>query len=201
MNWDRDVGQVEAVDIRNAIEGDEAVDGSGPLAFRRGIEVGHIFKLGTKYTQSMDVTIQDDGGNDITPIMGCYGFGVSRTVAAVVEQCHDENGIVWPDAVAPYAVHILALNAHRSTDVATTATAIYEGLLARGIEVLFDDRDERPGVKFAESDLIGIPHRLTIGDRGLKNGIVEYTHRRTGEKSDVALDALDGFLDERMASA
>ncbi len=201
VNWDRDAGHVEPVDIRNVVEGDQAVDGSGPLAFRRGIEVGHIFKLGTKYTESMDVTIQDDGGNDIMPIMGCYGFGVSRTVAAVVEQCHDENGIAWPDAVAPYAVHILALNAHRSADVATTATAVYERLLARGVEVLLDDRDERPGVKFADSDLIGIPHRLTIGDRGLKNGIVEYTHRRTGEKEDVELARLDEFLNERMSGS
>ena len=197
-NWTRDVGPVSAVDIRNVVEGDEAIDGSGPLSFRRGIEVGHIFKLGTKYTDAMDVTIQDDAGTDITPIMGCYGFGVSRTVAAVVEQCHDERGIAWPDAVAPFAVHILALNGHRSVDVATTAETIYESLKAKGIEVLLDDRDERPGVKFAESDLIGIPHRLTIGDRALAKGVVEYAHRQSGEKAEVALDAVGDFLDERV---
>ena len=177
-NWQRDVGaDVHIVDIRDVVEGDPAADGSGPLEFMRGIEVGHIFKLGTKYTQTMNVAVQDVAGQDIAPTMGCYGFGVSRIVAAVVEQCHDDAGIVWPEAVAPFAVHLVALNNSKSATVQNASEELHRQLEAAGVEVLFDDRDERPGVKFADADLIGIPHRITIGDRGLKEGIVEYRRR------------------------
>ncbi len=182
-NWQRDVASsVRVVDIRNVVEGDPAADGSGPLDFLRGIEVGHIFKLGTKYSEAMNVTVQDASGGDVVPIMGCYGFGVSRLVAAVVEQCHDADGIVWPDAVAPFDVHVVALNNSKSADVQKVADRLHDDLQAAGLAVLFDDRDERPGVKFADADLIGIPNRITVGDRGLKEGIVECRRR---SESDV----------------
>ena len=179
VNWARDVGKAQTVDVRNVLSGDAAPDGSGPLALKRGIEVGHIFKLGTKYTRAMNVSIQDGAGRGVAPLMGCYGFGVTRTVAAVVEQCHDDDGIVWPPAVAPFDVHIVALNNVKSTQVRRTADLLHEDLQAAGFDVLLDDRDERPGVKFADADLIGIPHRVTVGDRNLRDGLVE--HRRRAE--------------------
>ena len=181
VRWARDVGEVRVADIRNAVPGDAAPDGSGPLAFTRGIEVGHIFKLGTKYTQAMDVAVQDADGKGVAPLMGCYGFGISRMVAAVAEQSHDDDGIVWPPAVAPFDVHIVALDNIRSSAVSRTAATLHEALEAAGLETLLDDRDERPGVKFADADLIGIPHRVTVGERGLKDGVVEYRPRTGGE--------------------
>ena len=177
-NWQRDVAaELRVADLRNVVPGDPAPDGSGPLEFMRGIEAGHIFKLGTKYSEAMGVTVQDASGRDVVPIMGCYGFGVSRMVAAIVEQCHDDDGIVWPDAVAPFSVHIVALNNTKSRDVQAVAERLHRDLEAAGLAVLFDDRDERPGVKFTDADLIGIPNRITVGDRGLKDGIVEYRRR------------------------
>ena len=179
-NWARDVTQAfRTADMRNVEPGDQAADGSGPLRFMRGIEVGHIFKLGTKYTESLNVSIQAADGTDVAPIMGCYGFGVSRCVAAVVEQCHDADGIVWPAAVAPFDVHVVAVNNARSDRVRATAEDLHDALEAAGCDVLLDDRDERPGVKFADADLIGIPHRITVGDRGLRDGIVEYRRRNS----------------------
>ena len=190
-NWQRDVaGEVRVADIRNVEAGDPAADGSGPLDFQRGIEVGHIFKLGTKYSEAMGVTVQDASGRDVVPIMGCYGFGVSRLVAAIVEQCHDTGGIVWPDAVAPFDVHVVALNNTRSAAVQTVAVRLHDDLRARGLAVLLDDRDERPGVKFADADLIGIPNRITVGDRGLKEGIVEYRRRSDSEVLRIPPDAV-----------
>ena len=190
-NWHRDVtGEVSIADIRNVVDGDPAPDGSGELAFLRGIEVGHIFKLGTKYSEAMSVTVQDASGRDVVPIMGCYGFGVSRIVAAIVEQCHDDDGIVWPDAVAPFDVHVVALNNTKSADVQAVADRLHHALLAAGLAVLFDDRDERPGVKFADADLIGIPNRITVGDRGLKEGIVEYRRRSESDVRKLAPDAV-----------
>ena len=181
-NWARDVGEaIRTADIRNVEEGDAAVDGSGPLRFMRGIEVGHIFKLGTKYTDSLNVAIQDANGAEVAPVMGCYGFGVSRCVAAVVEQCHDDDGIIWPDAIAPFDVHIVAVNNTKSAQVRETAEALHQALLGEGFDVLLDDRDERPGVKFADADLVGIPHRITVGERGLRDGVVEYRHRAAPE--------------------
>ena len=190
-NWQRDVaGEVRVADIRNVVDGDPAPDGSGSLEFLRGIEVGHIFKLGTKYSEAMDVAVQDASGRDVVPIMGCYGFGVSRMVAAVVEQCHDDDGIVWPDAVAPFDIHIVALNNTKSADVQTVADRLHHDLLAAGHAVLFDDRDERPGVKFADADLIGIPNRITVGDRGLREGIVEYRRRSESDVRKLSPDAV-----------
>ena len=190
-NWQRDVtGEVHVADIRNVGQGDPAPDGSGPLQFLRGIEVGHIFKLGTKYSEAMGVTVQDAAGRDVVPIMGCYGFGVSRMVAAIVEQCHDDDGIVWPDAVAPFDVHIVALNNTKSTDVQTVADRLHHDLQDAGLAVLFDDRDERPGVKFTDADLVGIPNRITVGDRGLKEGIVEYRRRSESDVRKLSPDAV-----------
>lgn len=181
-NWARDVGEaIRSADIRNVEEGDAAVDGSGPLRFMRGIEVGHIFKLGTKYTDSLNVAVQDAKGADVAPVMGCYGFGVSRCVAATVEQCHDANGIIWPDAIAPFDVHIVAVNNTKSAQVRETAEGLHRALEDEGLDVLLDDRDERPGVKFADADLVGIPQRITVGDRGLRDGVVECRRRADTE--------------------
>ena len=186
-SWQRDVGsKMQVADLRDVVAGDDAPDGSGPLAIMRGIEVGHIFKLGAKYTRAMQVAVQDGSGRSVAPTMGCYGFGVSRTVAAIVEQRHDERGIVWPEAVAPFAVHIVALNNARSRSVQETANQLYAELAAAGVEVLLDDRDERPGVKFADADLIGVPWRVTVGERGLQDGVVELGRRATGTVERVA---------------
>ena len=186
-SWQRDVGsKMRVADLRDVVAGDDAPDGSGPLAIMRGIEVGHIFKLGAKYTRAMRVAVQDGSGRSVAPTMGCYGFGVSRTVAAIVEQCHDERGIVWPEAVAPFAVHIVALNNAKSRLVQETANQLYAELAAAGVEVLLDDRDERPGVKFADADLIGVPWRVTVGERGLQDGVVELGRRATGTVERVA---------------
>ncbi len=193
VNWNVDCplddGQI--VDARNVVEGDPAPDGQGTLKFLRGIEVGHIFQLGTVYSSAMDANVLDQDGRSSTPIMGCYGMGVTRLVAAVIEQNHDDNGICWPAPLAPYAVHLLALNYQKSDAVKTAADNLYEECQQRGIEVLFDDRNERPGVKFAEADLIGLPHRIVIGDRGLKNGVVEFKSRAAdGEATEVAIDTV-----------
>ena len=198
-NWQRDVaGEVRVHDIRNVVEGDPAPDGSGPLRFMRGIEVGHIFQLGTKYSEAMKVAIQDASGRDVVPIMGCYGFGVSRMVAAIVEQCHDGDGIVWPDAVAPFDVHIVALNNAKSDAVQEVAERLHRELQAAGLATLLDDRDERPGVKFADADLIGIPNRITVGDRSLKDRVVEYRRRR---ESDVRRLAPEDVVDALIGAA
>ena len=194
VNWARDVGDAQVVDVRKAVAGDAAPDGSGPLAVLRGIEVGHIFKLGTKYTRALDVAVQDATGRGVAPVMGCYGFGVSRTVAAVVEQCHDDDGIVWPPAVAPFDVHIVALNNAKSAQVRRVADALRERLQEAGFEVLLDDRDERPGVKFADADLIGVPHRLTVGERALRDGVVEYRRRANGDVEKIAPEQVAQWL-------
>lgn len=178
VNWERDVALNRVEDIRLVEEGDQAPDGSGELAFARGIEVGHIFKLGRKYSESMNATVQAQSGEEIHPTMGCYGFGVSRMVAAIVEQCYDDSGINWPESVAPAHVHIVSLNQQRSERVRTQAQAIYEDCIALGIDAYWDDRDERPGVKFNDADLLGIPHRIVIGDRGLERDILEYKFQK-----------------------
>jgi prolyl-tRNA synthetase len=182
-NWDRDVTVADdhVVDVRTVKPGDPAPDGQGELAFLRGIEVGHIFQLGSVYSAPMEATVLNAEGEQVAPIMGCYGIGITRMVAAIIEQNHDEVGIHWPEPVAPYRVHLLALNYHKSEAVRAAADALYQRLTDQGLEVLLDDRDERPGVKFADADLIGIPHRVTIGERGLKDGNLEYRHRATGE--------------------
>ena len=190
VNWQRDVALApeQIVDVRNVVEGDSAPDGEGKIQFLRGIEVGHIFQLDRSYSEPMQATVLDHEGHNQVPIMGCYGMGVTRLVAAVIEQNHDDNGIAWPEPLAPFQLHIIALNAQKSEAVREAADRLYQQACDLGIEVLLDDRAERPGVKFAEADLIGIPHRIVIGDRGLKSGVAEYRKRRDEAATEVALD-------------
>ena len=187
VNWDRDVPRERVVDLRMVCAGDPAPDGSGHLSFQRGIEVGHIFKLGTKYTLSMAATVLDQDGNAVCPTMGCYGIGVTRLAAAVVEQCHTSAGIDWPLEIAPMQVHLVALLSKSNSNVKETTDHLYETLCSIGVEVLYDDREERPGVKFTDADLIGIPHRIVIGERSLRENVVEYRFRQS-ESEKVPLD-------------
>ena len=196
VNWERDLSLAEhqIVDARNVCEGDSAPDDQGTLKFLKGIEVGHIFQLGTVYSAAMNANVLDQDGQSPTPMMGCYGMGVTRLVAAIIEQNHDSHGILWPQPLAPFQLHLLALNYQKSEAVQTATQALYQQCLDAGIDVLFDDRAERPGVKFAEADLVGIPHRIVVGERGLKNGVVEYKRRQDEEARDVPLEhALDAL--------
>src|SRR6185295_6725945 len=170
VNWGRDLPEAIAADIRNIVAGDPSPSGKGTLSIARGIEVGHIFQLGRKYSESMGSTVLDESGKAATLYMGCYGIGVTRVVAAAIEQNHDARGIIWPDAIAPFQVVVVPLNAAKSPRVRETSERLYSELAAAGYDVLLDDRDERPGVKFADSELIGIPHRVVVGDRGLEAG-------------------------------
>lgn len=177
-NWDRDVDANNICDLRSVVEGDLEPSGQGTLRLQRGIEVGHIFKLGQKYSESMSVSIQDQAGASIAPYMGCYGFGVTRTIAAIVEQSHDDKGIIWPESVAPATLHLLSLGSERSPEVKQLADEVYADFVGRGIEVLYDDRPERAGVKFTDAELIGIPHRVVIGKRSLEDTLFEYSYKR-----------------------
>ena len=190
INWERDVPLPKVADLRNVVEGDMAPDGSDTLASRRGIEVGHIFQLGKKYSEAMGLKIQLEDGGSATPLMGCYGIGVTRVVAAAIEQNHDERGIIWPQAIAPFTVAILPLNAAKSPEVQRAAETLYEQLLQAGVDVVLDDRGKRPGVMFADMDLIGIPERIVISDKTLANSEVEYKHRRCESAEMVPLDAI-----------
>ncbi|CAH1213607.1 proline--tRNA ligase [Vibrio harveyi] len=187
INWGRDVelGQVE--DLRNVVEGDPSPCGQGTLMLKRGIEVGHIFQLGNVYSEAMNCGVLGPDGKNVILEMGCYGIGVSRVVASAIEQNHDKYGIIWPDALAPFQVAIVPMNMHKSEEVKEAAEKLYAELTAMGIEVLFDDRKERPGVMFSDMELIGIPHTIVIGDRSMKEGNFEYKNRRTGEKIAVAM--------------
>ncbi|MCW9732960.1 proline--tRNA ligase [Avibacterium sp. 20-15] len=199
INWERDVPMPEIADLRNVVEGDPSPDGKGSLLIKRGIEVGHIFQLGTKYSEAMKATVQGEDGRPQTMIMGCYGIGVSRVVAAAIEQSHDERGIIWPtDAIAPFTVAIVPMNMHKSESVQEFAENLYRTLLAEGIEVIFDDRKERPGVMFADMELIGVPHMLVIGEKNLQNGEIEYKNRRTGEKQMINKDQLVEFVKQQI---
>jgi prolyl-tRNA synthetase len=177
VNFGRDLPAPDTVDIRNVVEGDPTPGGNGRLQIARGIEVGHIFQLGTKYSKPMGATVQDQEGSDRAMAMGCYGIGVSRIVGAAIEQNHDERGIIWPEPLAPFHVVLIAINMHKSSRLREAAERLYAELVEQRIEVLFDDRDARPGVKFADAELIGIPHRLVISERGLDAGELEYRHR------------------------
>ncbi len=190
VNWGRDTPEPAVADLRNAVDGDPSPDGTGPIAIRRGIEVGHIFQLGDKYSESMGAVVLEDTGRATRLVMGCYGIGVTRIVAAAIEQNHDEKGIVWPAAIAPFHAVLLPMNMHKSVRLREAAEKLYAELTGAGLEVLFDDRQVRPGVMFADSELIGIPHRIVIGDRGLDAGTVEYRHRRDTKSTDVALDEI-----------
>jgi prolyl-tRNA synthetase len=168
------------------------------LSIARGIEVGHVFQLGRKYSEAMGATVLDESGKATTLYMGCYGIGVTRVVAAAIEQNHDARGIIWPDAIAPFLVVVVPLNAGKSQRVKDTAERLYNELLAAGVDVLLDDRDERPGVKFADSELIGIPHRVVVGDRGLEAGKLEYRHRRAEAAEEFPVADASAFLRARL---
>ena len=198
INWERDVALPDVADIRNVVEGDPSPDGKGTLQIRRGIEVGHIFQLGTKYSEAMKASVQGEDGRNQILTMGCYGIGVTRVVAASIEQNHDDRGIVWPEALAPFQVAILPMNMHKSFRVKDLAERLYSELRARGVDVLLDDRKERPGVMFADMELIGIPHAVVIGDRNLDNDDVEYKYRRAGEKELIKTDDILEFLMEKI---
>ncbi|HDR0634375.1 proline--tRNA ligase [Pasteurella multocida] len=200
INWERDLPVPHIADLRNVVEGDPSPDGKGVLQIKRGIEVGHIFQLGTKYSAAMNATVQGEDGRPQTMIMGCYGIGVTRVIAAAIEQHHDERGIIWPDNIAPFKVAIVPMNMHKSESVKQFAEELYRTLTAQGVEVIFDDRKERPGVMFADMELIGVPHMIVIGEKNLEKGEIEYKYRRSGEKEMIAKDQLLDVLKAKFAS-
>ena len=201
VNWERDLPLGQVADIRNVVEGDASPDGKGTLQIKRGIEVGHIFQLGRKYSEAMKASVLAESGKAVTMTMGCYGIGVSRVVAAAIEQNHDDKGICWPAAIAPFQLVLVPMNRHKSQRVREAADSLYDALLAAGVDVLYDDRKERPGVMFADAELIGIPHRLVLGERGLDAGKIEYKGRLDGENQDVALDEVVAFIKARLSSS
>ena len=194
VNWGRDAEFTEIADLREVQAGDPSPDGKGTLQLCRGIEVGHVFQLGDTYSKSMQLTVLDENGKAATPLMGCYGIGVSRLVAAAIEQNHDDNGIIWPKNIAPFQVAIVTINFDKSELVRDESIKLYEQLKLQGIDVVLDDRKARPGVKFADIELIGIPHRITMSERGLKEGSVEYRARTASENVDVPLSEIVNHL-------
>jgi prolyl-tRNA synthetase len=200
VNWGRDLPEPQGVDIRNVIKGEPAPDGSGTLEIARGIEVGHIFQLGKKYSAAMKATCLDENGDAQTLVMGCYGIGVSRIVAAAIEQNHDENGIIWPDAIAPFQVSLVPINMHKSQRLRDAVMDLYKELQDAGLEVLLDDRKERPGVMFSDAELIGIPYRLTFGERGLDAGTIEYRSRKESENTDVLLTEVTELIKNKLVT-
>ena len=201
VNWGRDLPEPDLVaDLRNVVEGDLSPDGKGALAIERGIEVGHVFVLGTKYSKPMNATFLDVNGKPQFMEMGCYGIGITRLPAAAIEQNHDERGIIWPDSIAPFTVVLCPIGPDRSPDVKAAAEKLYAELMAAGVDVILDDRGERPGAMFADWELIGVPHRVTIGERTLKEGQVEYQHRRDAQASKVAVDEVLALLKSKLAA-
>jgi len=199
VNWGRDLPEPDLVcDIRNVVAGDPSPDGKGPLAIERGIEVGHVFYLGTKYSRAMNATFLDENGKPQAMEMGCYGIGITRLPAAAIEQNHDERGIIWPDAIAPFTVVVCPIGMDRSAEVKAAATQLHDQLAALGVDVMLDDRGERPGAMFADWELIGVPHRVVISDRGLKEGQLEYQHRREAAASKVPVAEVLNFLKQRL---
>ncbi|MDR5858385.1 proline--tRNA ligase [Halomonas eurihalina] len=198
INWERDVALPKVADLRNVVEGDPSPDGQGTLSIARGIEVGHVFQLGTKYSTAMNATVLDDNGQAVPLLMGCYGIGVTRVVAAAIEQNHDDAGIIWPDAIAPFNVALVPMNAHKSQRVRDESERLYQALSDAGLDVLLDDRDLRPGVRFADQELMGIPHRIVIGDRSLDKGELEYKGRRDSEATMIPIDDVIAFLREKI---
>jgi prolyl-tRNA synthetase len=201
VNWGRDLPEPDVVDIRNVVPGDPSPTGKGTLGIARGIEVGHIFQLGRKYSQAMNATVLNEAGQAVVMPMGCYGIGVTRVVAAAIEQNHDERGIIWPEPLAPFHVSLIPINLQKSARVREVAERLYAGLAAAGFDVLLDDRDARPGVKFADDELLGTPHRIVIGDKGLERGVVEYKRRRDGEAAEVPVESIAAHLRSRSGSA
>ena len=198
VNWGRDLAEPESVDIRNAQAGDPSPGGRGTLNIVRGIEVGHIFQLGQLYSAAMNASVLDEQGKALTMFMGCYGIGVTRVVAAAIEQNHDANGIIWPEALAPFQVILVPINYQKSARVQEAADALYRDFNAAGIDVLLDDRDARPGVKFADAELLGIPHRIVIGERTLAAGNLEYRHRRETESTDIPAADPVGYIRDKL---
>ncbi|WNC70120.1 proline--tRNA ligase [Thalassotalea nanhaiensis] len=194
VNFDRDIKEYTIADIRNVVAGDPSPCGNGTIEIKRGIEVGHIFQLGDKYAKAMGAAVLNDQGKNQTLTMGCYGIGVSRIVAAAIEQNNDENGIIWPEAIAPFKVVIIPMNMHKSHRVHETAEQLYTDLKAAGIEVMIDDRKERPGVMFKDMELIGIPHSIIVGERNLDNAEVEYKNRISGDKSTLKIADVSEFI-------
>ncbi len=194
INWDRDVKNYSVADLRNVVEGDLSPDGQGVLKSARGIEVGHIFQLGDKYSKAMGLTVLDQDGESVTPLMGCYGIGVTRLIAAAIEQHHDERGILWPEEMAPFQLVIVPIGYHEHAPVKAAADELYQQALRLGIEVVLDDRDERPGVKFADLDLIGIPHRLVVSERLLAEGQFEYKQRHQNAPENLDAKAVQQRL-------
>ncbi|KJZ07566.1 MULTISPECIES: proline--tRNA ligase [unclassified Halomonas] len=199
INWERDVALPKVADLRNVVEGDPSPDGKGVLSIKRGIEVGHVFQLGRKYSEAMNATVLGDEGKAVHPWMGCYGIGITRVVASAIEQNHDQGGIIWPDAIAPFHIAIVPMNAHKSQRVRETSERLHDELSAAGFDVLLDDRDLRPGVRFADQELMGLPHRLVVGDRSLDKGELEYKGRRDSEATMVPADEIVEFLKQRIA--
>jgi prolyl-tRNA synthetase len=199
VNWGRDLPEPFAVaDLRKVVEGDPSPAGTGKLTIVRGIEVGHVFQLGQKYSKSLNATVLDESGLAVFPYMGCYGIGVTRVIAAAIEQNHDERGIIWPEPIAPFHVVLVSINSQKSLRVREVADRLYDEFSAAGIETLYDDRDARPGVKFADAELLGIPHRVVVGERGLDAGKLEYRHRRDTESTEFALDDAARFIRSRL---
>ena len=198
LNWERDAQITAIVDIRNVVAGDPSPDGQGKLVLKRGIEVGHIFQLGKKYSQALNCTVLGEDGKPFVVTMGCYGIGVTRVVASAIEQNYDERGIIWPDAIAPFHIALVPMNWAKSQRIQEQSQKLYEQLTAAGFDVFYDDRNERPGVKFADAELIGIPHRLVMGEKGLDAGTIEYKGRRDSESQDIAYSDLINFLQEKI---
>jgi len=186
-------------DVRNVVPGDPSPDGKGTLAIVRGIEVGHVFALGRRYSEAMGATFAAEDGTQKPFEMGCYGIGVTRIVGAAIEQNHDDRGIIWPDPMAPFTVAVIALGYHKSEAVKAAAEKLYAELSAAGVEVILDDRNERPGVLLADQELVGFPHRLVVGERGLKDGVVEYQHRRDAEATKVPVAEAGAYVQARLA--
>ena len=198
INWQRDLATPEIADLRNVQEGDLSPCGQGTLSIKRGIEVGHVFQLGVKYSEAMNANVLDQNGKAKSMHMGCYGIGVTRAVAASIEQNNDENGIIWPKSLAPFEIALVPINYDKADAVKQTTDALYDELLAAGIDVFLDDRKERPGVKFADMELMGMPHRLVISDRGIKAGTFEYKGRTDEEKQDISTQGTCSFLIEKI---
>ena len=197
VNWNRDLPEPEVADIRNVVEGDPSPDGQGTLSIVRGIEVGHIFQLGNKYSEALNATVLDEKGASQIITMGCYGIGVSRVVAAAIEQNHDDNGIIWPRSIAPFDVAIAPINMQKSERLKAATEELYQKLLDAGFDVLLFDQKERLGSMLANIELIGIPHRLVLGERGLDNGNIEYKGRADEESQEVAMDNIIEFLNQQ----
>ena len=198
VNWGRDLAEPRCADLRNVVEGELSADGKAVLKIARGIEVGHIFQLGTQYSEAMKANVLDQNGKSVTLLMGCYGMGVSRIVAAAIEQNHDEQGIIWPVAIAPYELALIPIHMYKSQRLREAVMPLYKTLQDAGIEVILDDRRERPGVMFADMELIGIPHRYVFSERGLDAGILEYKGRRDNDSIDVPLDHAVAFIQDKL---